>query len=149
MALIKLTGTSQTRPAKETPDDSLYLTKQELLEAENRCEGRIDWAIWDKVVAKTKAICSTVQPRVWEKDHKYKAPSVIRYVYDVRTGELLYKGFADEIANAIGKSPQWVTAYAGKLHHVVKKGWWISSQEETPFTIGLKLKELERQRRNN
>ena len=147
MALIRLTGSSQTRPANETPDEVLYQTKQELLEAEERCEGRIDWAVWDKVVAKTKAICSTVQPRVYEKDHKYKQPSIVRYVYDVRTGELLYQGFADEIAAAIGKSPQWVTYYANKLHHVVKKGWWISSQEETPFSIGIKMKELERQRR--
>ena len=136
MALIRLTGTSQTRPANETPDEVLYTSRRELLEAEERNEGRIDWAVWDKVIAKTKAICSTVQP------------SVIRYVYCIKTGELLYKGFAHEIATAIGKTPQWVTAYAGKLHHVVKKGWWISSKEETPFSIGIGMKELERQRRN-
>lgn len=148
MALIKLSGRSQTRPMKETPDECLYQTKEELLQAEERLEGRIDWAVWDKLVAKTKAICAEVQPREWVKDHKYQAPSVMRYVYSAKTGELLYKGFACEIAEAIGKTPQWVTAYAGKLHHVVKKGWWISSQEETPFTIALGLKELERQRHN-
>jgi len=35
-------------------DDEVYLTREELMEAERRGEGRINWTFWDKLIEDTK-----------------------------------------------------------------------------------------------
>ena len=35
---------------RETREDDLYQTREELMEAEERCEGRINWEIWNKLI---------------------------------------------------------------------------------------------------
>ena len=39
---------------KEPNEDDLYNTRQELMEAQERGEGAINWDVWDKLIEKTK-----------------------------------------------------------------------------------------------
>lgn len=39
---------------KQPSEEDLYLTRQELQEAEQRGEGKINWNLWDELVEKTK-----------------------------------------------------------------------------------------------
>lgn len=39
---------------KQPSEEDLYLTRQELQEAEQRGEGKINWSLWDELVEKTK-----------------------------------------------------------------------------------------------
>ncbi len=49
-----------TSHIEQEPNESdLYQTKQELQEAEERGEGKINWDVWDKVVKQTKNTIAT------------------------------------------------------------------------------------------
>lgn len=37
-----------------TPEEDLYLTREELMAAEERGEGKINWDVWDKLIAKAR-----------------------------------------------------------------------------------------------
>lgn len=47
---------------REPNDRDLYQTREELQEAEERFEGKINWDKWDKLVSKTKKNIKNAKP---------------------------------------------------------------------------------------
>lgn len=68
---------------RENGEKDLYTTREKLKEAEERCEGRINWELWDKLVEKTRKeiaeITRTYTPPKKERwdNHRYTV-----YCYD-------------------------------------------------------------------
>ena len=48
--LIRSIAIYNTKYVERFDDDDLYSSRQELMEAEERCEGRINWDVWDKLI---------------------------------------------------------------------------------------------------
>lgn len=61
----------------------LYLTRQELQEAQERGEGEIDWELWDKLVKESREAISQIhtQPRV-KKEKGERVKPIPLFVYD-------------------------------------------------------------------
>lgn len=69
----------------ETNDNHYYQSIEELKEAEERGEGRINWSVWDKVVEETKQqLASITYP-------KHNSSGVPKWVYRASTGKLIGK----------------------------------------------------------
>lgn len=77
--------------------EHLYQTREELKEAEERNEGRVNWSVWDRVVAETKEQLKKMTELPATKERQYK--KVYVYNYD---GQLIaqYKS-ADEASERL------------------------------------------------
>lgn len=62
--------------------DKYYQTREELKEAEERAEGRINWSVWDKVVEETKQQLASI---TFPKQNN----GIPKWVYQASTGKLL------------------------------------------------------------
>ena len=104
-------------------DVDLYQTREELKEAEERCEGRINWEEWDKSVEQTREQLGTThfkppQPKPRHNNRRYAV-----YVYDSKL-------------NLIGEYPS--TTQCGKAFglHNRSISYWIE-QGRPHKTLGL------------
>lgn len=50
----KLKTYHSTTIERFSSDDELYTTREQLMEAEDRGEGKINWSLWDKLIAKAR-----------------------------------------------------------------------------------------------
>lgn len=79
---------------RETAEEDLYQTRDELQEAEERGEGKINWENWDKVVEQTQ---QQLQDYI---QHKPTKKSIQRSVYNLN-GQLIAKGTAKALESLL------------------------------------------------
>ena len=111
------------------PKLDLYYTREELKEAEERGEGKINWEVWDKLLKKGKQ-----ELHEWEleqqelKRHTNNKKSILRFVYNLN-GQLITQGDAKTLESLLkpyGKfSKETITTYAN--HTWIKDGFYFTN----------------------
>ena len=79
---------------RETAEEDLYQSRDELKEAEERGEGKINWENWDKLVEQTQQQLQDYN------QHKPTKKSIQRSVYNLN-GQLIAKGTAKALENLL------------------------------------------------
>ena len=99
---------------RTSSDRDLYTTREELMKAEERCEGRINWEVWNKLVKETRH-------QIKEMMKDYVSP-----IINTKKNNHRYTVYAyDNHLNFIGEYKS--TTQAGKAFglHSRSVGYWI------------------------
>lgn len=108
---------------RETAEEDLYQSREELKEAEERGEGKINWENWDKVAEQTQQQLQDYN------QHKPTKKSIQRSVYNL-DGQLIAKGTAKALESLLKPymtlRKENITKYSNedKIH----KGFFFTNQ---------------------
>lgn len=106
-------------------DEHYYHSIEELKQAEERHEGKINWDVWDKLVEETKLMLQEINdiPR-----NTRKTNTKPRYVYDTNNGRLLYKDIDINIAAELAMTLEQIRTYCNSMKYIKYKNLLFANE---------------------